>query len=61
MVPNNKTNLSPAEKAMLEYAAAGTETNSLTTEDVLNALAELGELFAAQDDAIVELAEMISE
>lgn len=31
-----------------------------TVEDLSNAVAELGELFAAQDDAIVELAELIA-
>lgn len=34
---------------------------SAQVEDVTNALVELAALFAAQDDAIVELAEIISE
>ena len=53
----NKMNL--AEKAMLENAAAGAEQNALGIEDIMSALIELGELFAAQDDALVELAGII--
>lgn len=47
--------------ADIENAAAKSEANSSSIEDVMSALAELGELFAEQDDAIVELAELIED
>ena len=45
-----------AEEREQEIAAA-----ALTIEDLTAAVVELGELFAEQDDALVELAELISE
>jgi len=47
--------------ADIENATAKSEANSLNIDDVMSALAELGELFAEQDDAIVELAELIED
>ena len=47
--------------ADIENATAKSEANSLSIDDVMSALAELGELFAEQDDAIVELAELIED
>lgn len=47
--------------ADIENAAAKSEANSSSIEDVMSALAELGELFAEQDDAIVELAGLIED
>lgn len=38
---------------------AAAEAEKLTVEDIAEAVLELGELYAAQDDAIVELAELI--
>jgi len=55
----NKMNLH--DKATLENAFAGATTNATNIEDVMNAIVELGELFAEQDDAIVELANLIEE
>ena len=45
----------------IENATAKSEANSLSIDDVMSALAELGELFAEQDDAIVELAGLIED
>lgn len=42
----------------VRYEAA---KNALSIDDLMNALVELGELFAEQDDALVELAELIEE
>lgn len=42
-------------------AIADSAQNNADMGDVMNALVELGELFAEQDDALVELAEIISE
>ena len=53
----NRMNLQ--DKAMLENAFAGSATNATNIEDVMNAIVELGELFAEQDDALVELASLI--
>lgn len=47
--------------ADIENAAAGAEQNAINLEDVMGALVELGEIVAEQDDALVELAEIISE
>lgn len=51
--------LTPAERAALDNASAGVITNGASIEDLMNALVELGELFAEQDDALVELAELL--
>lgn len=45
----------------IEAKTAAIAAAKPTVEDLSNAVAELGELFAAQDDAIVELAELIAE
>lgn len=45
--------------ADIEKAAAGTEQNAIDINDVMAALVELGDMMAAQDDALVELAEII--
>lgn len=47
------------DKATLENAFANSEQNALSIDDVMNAIVELGELFAEQDDALVELAGLI--
>lgn len=47
------------DKAALENAFANSEQNALSIDDVMNAIVELGELFAEQDDALVELAGLI--
>ena len=47
--------------ADIENTTAKSEANSLSIDDVMSALAELGELFAEQDDAIVELAGLIED
>ena len=60
MVNVNKSGLSPMERSELDNAAAGVFRN-VSVEDVMNALVELGELFAEQDDALVELAELLEE
>lgn len=53
--------LTPAERANLDNAHAGAEQNAMSIDDIMNAMVELGELFAEQDDALVELAELIEE
>lgn len=55
-----KTNLSPSERAKLDNASAGVFLN-ISIDDVINALIELGEMASEQDDALVELAELIEE
>lgn len=45
--------------ADLENAVSAGETNTVNIEDTMNALIELAELFSEQDDALVELAELI--
>ena len=45
--------------ADIESAAAGAEQNAVDINDVMTALVELGDMMAAQDDALVELAEII--
>lgn len=54
-----KAKLTPQEAADLEYGAACAAQNSSDITDVTSALVELAELFAEQDDALVELAELI--
>ena len=49
------------ERAKLDNAQSGAVQNAINIEDLTNALLELGELFAEQDDALVELAELIEE
>ena len=57
----NRAKLDLSTLADIENAAAGTQTNALSIDDVMAALVEIGDIVAAQDDALVELAEMISE
>lgn len=45
--------------ADIENAVASAEKNAVDIEDVMTALVELGDMMVAQDDAIVELAEII--
>lgn len=47
--------------ADIENAVAGAEQNTVNIEDIMSALVEVGEIVAAQDDALVELAELIEE
>ena len=61
MPVNIKRHIDPFIHAMMENAAAAAEQNAINIEDISAALVELGELFAAQDDALVELAEIITE
>lgn len=42
-------------------ARADSHQNTVSIDDVMSAIVELGDLFAAQDDALVELAEIIEE
>lgn len=49
------------DRAALENAMAQTATNTQKGDDIEAALVELADLFAAQDDALVELAELIEE
>ena len=49
------------DRAALENAMAQIVVNTQKGADIENALVELAELFAAQDDALVELAEIIEE
>ena len=49
------------DRAALENAMAQTVANTQKGEDIEAALVELAELFAAQDDALVELAGIIEE
>ena len=44
--------------ADIENAVASAEKNAVDIEDVMTALVELGDMMAAQDEAIVELAEI---
>ena len=52
--------LNPSERAKLDNASAGVFLN-ISIEDMMNALVELSEMASEQDDAIVELAELIEE
>lgn len=54
-----QNSMTPAERAAYDNAVAGVNLNGLNINDLMNALVELGELFAEQDDALVELAELI--
>ena len=47
--------------ADVEKALADADQNAINVEDVTAALIELGDMLAAQDDALVELAEIIAE
>lgn len=47
--------------ADVEKALADADQNAINVEDVTVALVELGDMLAAQDDALVELAEIIAE
>jgi len=47
--------------ADVEKALADADQNAINVEDVTAALVELGDMLAAQDDALVELAEIIAE
>lgn len=47
--------------ADIEKALADADQNAINVEDVTVALVELGDMLAAQDDALVELAEIIAE
>jgi len=42
-------------------ARADAHQNTVSIDDVMGAIVELGDLFATQDDALVELAEIIEE
>ena len=56
-----KKKMSIGEAKDIENSLANTEEFRANNEDIMNALVELGDLFAAQDDALVELAELIAE
>ena len=47
------------ERKKLDVNIIQTKANAGSIDEIMDALVELGELFAEQDDAIVELAEMI--
>lgn len=47
--------------ADVEKALADADQNAANTEDIMTALVEIGDMLAAQDDALVELAEIIAE
>ena len=49
------------DRCIVEEQAAKIEESKLTIEDLTGAVLELGELLAEQDDALVELAELIEE
>ena len=49
------------DRCLVEEQAARLEASKLTVEDLTGAVLELGELLAEQDDALVELAELIEE
>lgn len=50
-----------SDRAALENAIAQAAANTEKGADIESALVELADLFAAQDDALVELAELIEE
>lgn len=54
-----QNSMTPAERAAYDNTVACVNLNGLNINDLMNALVELGELFAEQDDALVELAELI--
>lgn len=43
--------------ADIENAVAGTEQNTVSIDDIMTALVEVGEIVAEQDDAITKLTE----
>lgn len=53
--------LSPKERARLDNAESKLAEEVIRRTELEDAVIELGSLFADQDDAIVELAEMITE
>lgn len=53
--------LTPLERAKLDNVAAGVAAGEVAQTDAEAALVELAEMIAAQDDALVELAEIIGE
>lgn len=53
--------LSPKERARLDNAESKLAEEVIRRTELEDAVIELGSLFAEQDDAIVELAEMITE
>lgn len=59
MVIRKKAHDLEGQRKKLDVNIQRTLANAENIEDVLNALAELGELFAEQEDALVELAELI--
>lgn len=61
MIPIKRKVISEAMQKKIEVAFAKSNTNEANAEDIMSALVELGELFAAQDDALVEIAEIIAE
>ena len=61
MVDIKKVGMTPAERATFDNAAAGAVVNGQGVDDLMNALVEIGELIAEQEDALVELAGMIEE
>ena len=61
MVIRKKAHDLEIQRKKLDANIQHTIENAGTIEDVLNALAELGELFAEQEDALVELAGLIEE
>ena len=52
--------LTVKNRCLAEEREAVIEASKLTVEDLTSAVLELGELFAEQDDALVELAELIA-
>lgn len=59
LVKRKKLDLSTL--ADIENGAAGAEQNAVNIEDIMSALVEVGEIVAAQDDTIVELAGLIED
>lgn len=51
----------PALTALIDNLRARVGQNETNVDDITSALVELGELLAEQDDALVELAELIEE
>jgi hypothetical protein len=56
-----KKKLDLSTLADIENANARTITDSVDINDIMTAMVELGDLIAEQDDALVELAELIEE
>ena len=55
-----KKKMELGEAKDMENALANEEYHRVNIDDMMNALVELGELFAEQDDALVELAALIA-